>query len=421
MAREADESARTTLMQKAHKIRLNPTPEQEQWLLQASGTARFTYNWGLAEWQRQYEAGEKPSAYVLKKQFNAIRREQFPWSMEISKCAVDTGFRNLDTAFSNFFRRCKNGDTKKGYPRFKSKRHSKKSFRMDGSRVKIDGHWLKLEKLNEPINMAEELRFDGEIKSVTISEDAGCWYAAINVEGGPPGHKHLQKSVGVDLGVKTLAVLSDGREFENQKLLRSELRKLRRLNRELSRRQEGSGRWNRAKRKLARFHRQIANRRLDYQHKMTTEIAKTYRIVGVEDLNVAGMLRNHRMALSIADAGFGEIKRQLQYKAEWYGGELVEVDRFFPSSRLCSACGAIKDDLTLNDRVFICECGYVVDRDLNAALNIERQALNIIRGRSGFTDSLNAQGQDVRPVIGRSWMNCENMAEERQPSNPAVV
>ena len=307
MAREADESARTTLMQKAHKIRLNPTPEQEQWLLQASGTARFTYNWGLAEWQRQYEAGEKPSAYVLKKQFNAIRREQFPWSMEISKCAVDTGFRNLDTAFSNFFRRCKNGDTKKGYPRFKSKRHSKKSFRMDGSRVKIDGHWLKLEKLDEPINMAEMLRFDGEIKSVTISEDAGCWYAAINVEGGPPGHKHLQKSVGVDLGVKTLAVLSDGREFENQKLLRSELRKLRRLNRELSRRQEGSGRWNRAKRKLARFHRQIANRRLDYQHKMTTEIAKTYRIVGVEDLNVAGMLRNHRMALSIADAGYAII------------------------------------------------------------------------------------------------------------------
>ncbi len=421
MEREAVASARKTPMQRAHKVRLNPTPEQEKYLRQACGTARFVFNWGLAEWQRQYESGERPSAYILKKQFNAIRREQFSWSYEVTKCAVDTGFRNLDNAFRNFFRRCKNGDSKKGYPKFKSKKRSKLSFRMDGSRVSTDGHWLKLEKLNEPINMAEELRFDGEIKSVTISEDAGCWYAAINVEVGPPGHKHLQKSVGVDLGVKTLAVLSDGREFENQKLLRSELRKLRRLNRELSRRQEGSGRWNRAKRKLARFYRQIANRRLDYQHKMTTEIAKTYRIVGVEDLNVAGMLRNHRMALSIADAGFGEIKRQLQYKAEWYGGELVEVDRFFPSSRLCSACGAIKDDLTLNDRVFICECGYVVDRDLNAALNIERQALNIIRGRSGFTDSLNAQGQDVRPVIGRSWMNCENMAEERQPSNPAVV
>lgn len=421
MEREAVASARKTPMQRAHKVRLNPTPEQEKYLRQACGTARFVFNWGLAEWQRQYESGERPSAYILKKQFNAIRREQFSWSYEVTKCAVDTGFRNLDNAFRNFFRRCKNGDSKKGYPKFKSKKRSKLSFRMDGSRVSTDGHWLKLEKLNEPINMAEELRFDGEIKSVTISEDAGCWYAAINVEVGPPGHKHLQKSVGVDLGVKTLAVLSDGREFENQKLLRSELRKLRRLNRELSRRQEGSGRWNRAKRKLARFYRQIANRRLDYQNKMTTEIAKTYRIVGVEDLNVAGMLRNHRMALSIADAGFGEIKRQLQYKAEWYGGELVEVDRFFPSSRLCSACGAIKDDLTLNDRVFICECGYVVDRDLNAALNIERQALNIIRGRSGFTDSLNAQGQDVRPVIGRSWMNCENMAEERQPSNPAVV
>lgn len=213
--------------------------------------------------------------------------------------------------------------------------------------------------------------------------------------------------------------LRDGREFENQKLLRSELRKLRRLNRELSRRQEGSGRWNRAKRKLARFHRQIANRRLDYQHKMTTEIAKTYRIVGVEDLNVAGMLRNHRMALSIADAGFGEIKRQLQYKVEWYGGELVEVDRFFPSSRLCPMCWAIKDDLTLNDRIFVCECGHFADRDRNAAQNIERQALKMFAGvGSRRTETHVEQMLDSQE---QSVMKRENMAEERQPSNPAVV
>ena len=328
-------------MHRAHKIRLNPTLEQRQWLLQACGIARFCFNWGLAEWQRQYREGGKPSAYALKKQFNGIKREQFPWVYDVSKCAADTGFRNLDAAFKNFFRRCKRGDVKKGYPNFKSKKQSKHSFRMDRSRVKFDGHWLKLERLDTLVNMAEVLRLDGKVKSVTISEDNGHWYAAVNVELESPEHEHPQKSVGVDLGVKTLAVLSDGTQFENQKLLRSELRKLKRLNRELSRRQKGSGHWQRTKKKLAKLHRRIADKRLDYQHKMTTQIAREYQVIGVEDLNVAGMLRNHCLALSIADAGFGEIRRQLSYKAEWYGGDLVVIDRFFPSSRLCPVCGCI--------------------------------------------------------------------------------
>jgi len=386
-------------MQRAHKIRLNPTPQQTEYLRKACGVARFAFNWGLAEWKRQYEKGGKPSAYLLKKQFNAIKREQFPWVLDVSKCAVDTGFRNLDAAFKGFFRRCKNGDTKKGYPNFKSKKRSKLSFRMDGARVSVEGHWLKLERLDKPINMAEVLRFDGEIRSVTISAYAGHWYAAINVEVEPPEHKHPQESVGIDTGVKTLAVLSDGTRYENQVLLRSKLRKLKRLNRELSRRQEGSGRWNCTKKKLATLYRRIANKRLDYLHKMTTKIARTYRIIGVEDLNVAGMLHNHCLALSISDAGLGEIRRQLRYKSEWYGGTLVEVDRFFPSSRLCPMCGMVKSDLALSDRVFICECGYTCDRDLNAARNIEREALHLVnRGRSGFTDSLNGRGQDVRPL-----------------------
>jgi putative transposase len=226
MEHKAGAGRRKAPMQRAHKIRLNPTPQQTEYLRKACGTARFAFNWGLAEWQKQYAAGEKPSAYTLKKQFNAIKREQFPWVLDVSKCAVDTGFRNLDAAFKSFFRRCKNGDTKKGYPNFKSKKRSKLSFRMDGTRVSVDGHWLKLERLDEPINMAEVLRFDGEIKSVTISEDAGHWYAAINVEIEPPEHKHPQGSVGIDVGVKTLAVLSDGTRYENQVLLRSETEKV---------------------------------------------------------------------------------------------------------------------------------------------------------------------------------------------------
>lgn len=406
-------------MLRAHKIRLNPSAEQEKYLRQSCGVARFVFNYGLAEWKHQYEAGEEPSAYKLKKQLNAVKRQEFPWMYDVTKCAVDTGFRNLDIAFKNFFRRCKNGDAKKGYPRFKSKRRSRKSFRMDGGRVKIDRHWVKLEKLDEPINMAEELRFDGEIKSVTISEDAGHWYAAVNVEVEPPEHEHLKESVGIDLGIKTLAVLSDGREFENQKLLRSELGKLKRLNRELSRRQKESGRWNRTKSKLSRFHRRIADRRIDYQHKMTTEIASTYQIIGIEDLNVAGMLRNHRLALSIADAGFGEIRRQLSYKGKWYGSELVEIDRFFPSSKLCRFCGCINSDLTLADRTWTCDCGAVLDRDQNAALNIERQALNILRG-SGFTEQVkNGRGVDVR-LFGVVCDEASKMAEERRPSELVI-
>lgn len=404
--------------QRAHKIRLNPTQEQSQWLLQACGVARFCYNWGLAEWKRQYKADEKPSAYALKKQLNALKCQEFPWMYDVTKCAVDTGFRNLDAAFKNFFHRCKNGDTKKGYPRFKSKRRSRKSFKMDGGRIKLDGHWLKLEKLDEPINMAEELRFDGEIKSVTISEDTGHWYVAVNVEVELPEHEHQQESVGVDLGVKTLAVLSDGTEFENQKLLRSELCELKRLNRELSRRQEGSGRWNRTKQKLAKLHCHIANRRLDYQHKMTAEIAQTYQIIGVEDLNVAGMLRNHCLALSIADAGFGEIKRQLVYKAEWYGGELVEIDRFFPSSRLCRFCGCINSELKLSDREWTCDCGAVLDRDRNAAMNIERQALKMLAGVGSRTTETHVER--MLDPSGQSAMKRENMAEERRPSRLAV-
>jgi len=415
-----DENEKRRLMQRAHKIRLNPTTDQSQWLYQACGVARFTFNWALAEWKRQYEEGGNPSAYALKKQFNAIRHEEFPWSLDVSKCAVDTGFRNLDAAFKNFFCRCKIETAKKGYPNFKSRKRSKLSFRMDGTRVKVNGHRLKLEKLNEPINMAEVMRFDGEIKSVTVSEDAGHWYAAVSVEIEPPEYKHSQESVGIDLGIKTLAVLSDGTQFDNQGLLRSELRKLKCLNRELSRRQEESGHWQHTKRKLAKFHHRVSDKRLDYQHKMTTKIAQSYRIIGVEDLNVAGMLRNHWLALSIADAGFGEIQRQLNYKSEWYGGMLVEVDRFFPSSRLCPACGSIKNDLTLADRVFTCDCGYMTDRDLNAAQNIERQALNIVSGRGGFTDTRNGCGEDIRPFKA-ILVEASKMAEGRRPSIPAVV
>lgn len=401
-------------MLRAHKIRINPIPDQEQWLLQACGVARFAFNWGLERWIAQYEADEKPSAYKLKKQLNAVKRQEFPWMYNVTKNAVDTGFLRLNTAFKNFFRRCKNGDAEKGYPRFKSRKRSRKSFRMDGSRVKVDGYWIKLERLDEPINMAEILRLDGKIKSVTISKSGEYWYAAVTIELESPEHVHPKESVGIDLGIKTLAVLSDGNVFENQKPLRSRLRKLKRLNRELFRRQEGSGQWQRTKKKLTKLHRRIADVRLDCLHKMTTQIASTYRIVGAEDLNVVGMLKNHCLALSLADAGFGEILRQLHYKAKWYGGELVTVDRFFPSSKTCHICGGINSDLGLSDRTWTCDCGKVLDRDLNAAINIETEALRIFAGVGSRRSKTHAE--QVLDSSEQSVMKRENMVEKGRPS-----
>jgi putative transposase len=245
---------------------------------------------------------------------------------------------------------------------------------MDGTRVRVDGHWRTLERLDKPIDMAEMLRFDGEIRSVTLSEHGWHWYAAINGAVEPPKHKHPQGSVGIDGGVTTLAIRSDGMRDEHRVLLRSTRRTLKRLNRALSRRQTGSGCRNHTRKNLAGFHRRIADKRLDSLHTMTTRIARTDRMIGVEDVHVAGMLRNRRLALSIADAGCGEMQRQLRYTSEWDGGILVEGDRFFPSSRLCPMCGEITSDLTLRDRTFVCACGYVADRDVHGAQHIEQEA-----------------------------------------------
>lgn len=206
------------------------------------------------------------------------------------------------------------------------------------------------------------------------------WYVSISVNMDDPEPVDFpNESVGIDLGLKSLAVLSDGTVFENQKLLRSDLNKLKRLNRELSRRQEGSHRWWKTKRKLARFHKRIADRRGDVVHKMTAEIAETYRIIGIEDLNVKGMIKNRRLSLSLSDAALGEIGRQVQYKSKWHGGVAVKVDRFFASSKTCSDCGHINRDLELSDRQWACQaCGTIHRRDFNASKNIEAEALRLV-------------------------------------------
>jgi len=388
-------------MMKTHRIRLNPLNSQEDYFNRASGAARFAYNWGLAKWNEMFAAGEKPSANKIKKQFNKIKRKEFPWVVDVTKCAAEAAFADLGTAFSNYFRRKKEGSLPKqklgqkprkdgkplGHPRFKSKKRSKKSFYLSNDQFKVDGHWVRIPKLGW-VNMAEQLRFTGKIMSARITSQAGRWYISITVE--VPIKQHHQdnnlyflrqhKSVGIDLGINKLATLSTGEVFENQKVLRQQLSKLKHLNRQLSRRQKGSKRWQKTKRKLQRLHEQIANQRQDYIHKMTTWIAQNYGFIAIEDLNVAGMVRNRRLALSLADASFGEIVRQLEYKSSWLGGEVQKVDMFFPSSKKCSGCGAKNSSLTLQHRIFDCpnpNCSLVIDRDLNAAINILAEGLRL--------------------------------------------
>jgi putative transposase len=266
-----------------------------------------------------------------------------------------------------------------GFPRFKSKKDKHQSFRLNNDKIDVDGHSFYVPKLGW-VNLAEAFRFQGKIMGAVVSQQGGHWYVAITVEMARPKPQAFEKPiVGVDVGLKTLAVLSDGKQYENQVLLRSELEHLKRLNRRLARRTMGSSRWWAAKRQLERFYARIANRRADYLHKMTTEIAKTYALVGLEDLNVAGMLKNHHLALSLSDAAFGEIRRQLEYKCNWYGGRTVLVDRFFPSSRLCGRCGEKNAALKLSEREWVCPaCGTLHQRDANAARNIELEVQRIL-------------------------------------------
>lgn len=365
-------------MIKAHKIRLHPTPEQANYFARAAGTARFTFNWALAEWQRQYEAGGKPSALALRTTFNALKREQFPWAYSVTKCAVEGAFMDVAAAFKHFFEGIKAG-RKFGYPKCKSKKRSRASFYLANDKFTVGDHWIDVPKLGR-VNMAETLRFSGKILSARITKTAAWWFASITVEMPDEIPLNDHPPVGVDVGLNRLATLSDGRQYENQRPLAHQLKKLRRLNKELARRTKGGKNWLKTKDKLSRAHYEIACIRLDWLHKLTTEITTTSGIVAVEDLHVKGLIRNRCLARAFSDAAVGKLLDLLESKVAAQGRMLLKVDRFFPSSQLCHCCGARKTDLTLADRVFICpnpDCGYSGDRDENASRNIVLEALRL--------------------------------------------
>jgi putative transposase len=314
-------------MIKAHKIRLNPTPDQVNYFARAAGTARFVFNWALAEWKRQYEAGGKPNATALKKQFNAIRREQFPWSYEVTKCAIEGAFMDVAAAFKNFFEGRKVG-RKTGYPQFKSKKRSRQSFYLANDKFTVGDHWIDVPKLGR-VNMAEKLRFAGKLLSARITKTADWWFVSITIEMPDEVSVNTNPPVGIDVGLNRLATLSDGQWYENQRPLTQLLRKLRQLNKELARRTRGGKNWHKTQRKLARLHYRIACSRNDLLHKLTTQVTKEFGLVAVEDLHVKGLLRNRCLSRSFSDAAVGRLVDLLESKVPCTGGILVKVDRFF--------------------------------------------------------------------------------------------
>jgi putative transposase len=369
-------------MIKAHKIRLNPTPEQAVYFAKAAGTARFVWNWALAEWNRQYEAGEKPTALKLKKQFNEIRREQFAWTWDLTKNASDQPFLDLGKAFTAFFVGLKSGK-RKGRPKFKSRKRSKASFYLANDQCELGDHRIWIPKLGW-VNMAENLRFKGKVTGARITKTADWWFVSLTVEMPDEMPEKRPAAIGVDVGLNRLATLSTGEGYENQAFLRTALNKLRQANKRLHRRVKGSKNREKARRQVARLHYRITCLRDDVLHKLTTRLAECYGMVGIEDLNLKGLLKNRKLARSFSDAALGKLLDLLASKVEQRGGQIIKVGRFFPSSKTCHSCGWKWEAIELSDRVFLCQnksCAYfqfAQDRDHNAALCILFEALRLI-------------------------------------------
>ncbi|EFH89448.1 RNA-guided endonuclease InsQ/TnpB family protein [Ktedonobacter racemifer] len=369
-------------MIKAHKIRLHPTEEQKTYFAKVAGTSRFVWNWALAEWNRQYEAGEKPTAFKLKKQFNEIRRAQYPWTWEVTKNASDQPFLDLAKAWAAYFDGLKQGK-KTGRPTFKSKKKSKPSFYLANDQFELGDHRIWIPKLGW-VNMAETLRFVGNVTGARITKTADWWFVSIQVELPDPVPVKKPAAVGIDVGLNRLATLSTGEKVENQAFLKTALKKLRQANKRLHRRKLGSKNREKARRQVARLHYKVTCLRDDVLHKLTTQLANCYGIIGIEDLNLKGLLKNRRLARSFSDAGLGKLLNLLLSKVGQRGGQVIKVGRFFPSSKTCHCCGWKWEAMTLNDRTLACQnpsCPYyqcAQDRDHNASLNILNEALRLI-------------------------------------------
>ena len=410
---------------------MNPTPEQVEYLKRACGTRRFIYNWGREHWEKQYQAYKDeqetvpvherklkpPTALALKAQFNALREHEYPWTYDVTKCVVEGAFDDLKKAYDNFFA------GRAAYPTYKKKGKSRESFYLSNDKFTVGSHWMSIPGLGRfildqrkiekgrgrllrkvgTVNLAEKLRFveagkastptkqrhsrkqviceTAKILGATVSCEAGHWYVSIQVEIKKPLPPTPTPVVGIDVGLKQAARVSDGRVLENQKPLAHHLKKLGKQQRALARKQKTkdpetgrtvfSNNYEKQRLKVARTHQQIANIRRDVQHKFTTELVRTCGVIGIEDLNLLGMMANRKLSRAVADAAMGQLLQFLKTKVANAGGNLFIASRWFPSTKRCSCCGHVKKRLPLKHRTYRClVCGLMLDRDLNAAHNL---------------------------------------------------
>jgi putative transposase len=400
----------------AYRFALDPTATQRRTLASHCGAARVAYNWGLALVKTRLDQLQAdPSNRVpwtlpdLRREWNRSKQQVAPWWPENSKEAYNSGLDGLSRALENW-RDSRRGSRKGrsvGFPRFKKKGRCRDACRFTTGAIKVmsDRKHVQLPRIGvlktheSTRKLARRLeQGTARILAATISRQADRWYVSftVEVERAVSARNGNTSVVGVDVGIRHLAVLSTGAPpIPNPRALEGSLRALRRVGRELARREPGSRRRYRTRCRLARIHGRAANLRRDAMHKLTTSLATEHGIVVVEQLNIAGMVRNRRLARALSDTGMAELRRQLTYKTTWYGSRLLVADRFYPSSKTCSACGWVKANLILAERTFTCEaCGLGVDRDLNAAHNLAKLAQHV--AQSGW-ETRNARGADISP------------------------
>ena len=391
------------MVNKTYKFRIYPTVEQEILLAKHFGCTRYVYNYFLNERKEQYQADKKSDNYY--KQAATLtklkKEEDTKWLKEVNSQTLQFALRSLDTAYLNFFR----GNAQ--FPKFKSRKH-KNTFTIPQFGTLTDNK-IHIPKFKDGIKVKLHREVEGKIGKMNITKTpTGKYYVSIFTEQQIDDLPKTNKQAGIDLGLKDFVITSDNKKFKNNRYTKKYAKQLKKAQQHLSRKQKGSNGFEKQKLKVAKIHEKIASCRLDNLHKVSIELVKNYDLISVEDLNVKGMIKNHKLSKHIADASWGNFVSLLQYKCNWYGKELVKVNRFYPSSKTCGDCGWINQDLKLSDREWTCKsCGVVHDRDVNASKNILKEGLKIYRQglsitkverKSDFDDKAHSMKPEAHPI-----------------------